>query len=803
VASFATPAVAQGPPPSGFTGEPARPPVVTAPADTTPAAEQRVGQITVAGNVGVDSARIVRSFDVLPGSRFNLETVQHGIKKLFALGLFEDAWVERREHDAIVDLVIHVVERPRIGSIGFHGNQKKSTADLEKKLFLRVGEPYSPVVVQTQIDTLKLFYREQGYARAVIDARADTVQDGRSVKLTFNIQEGERVRITNIEFRGITGFPPEKLKKKLATKKKGLFGGGEVKDESFTEDVDKVLAYLHAHGYRDAVVSGHDLVPGKKARDLTLVFTVDQGPLYWIGRVSWIGNQVVPTPALQRMWIQRHSELYDQSRIQKAQGDAYAAYAEAGYLYVGIEPRETVRDSAVDVEFAIQEGAPSNVRYIQISGNHGTREKVIRREISIHEGDRFKRSALVRTQGDIMRLGFFEDVQLDFSPAESTDVDINLKVKEKQVGTASAGAGYTAQSGLTGFLDLGHNNVLGNGQSLSLHIERGARTSNYSMSFTEPWFRDTPTLLGISAFNTNSVLDLYNEKRVGGSARVGRPLRWPDYSRGSLAYSLENVTIHIDKATLTAQDSIVLRGLKNGEPTLTSSVSASFLRNSANNPFYPTKGTRLTLDGIATGGLFGGAVNFHKEKVEGRAYLPSLARRVTTLVRLRFGFLNPYPDQNFAVPPYERFRLGGGTTIDPLRGYDDYMVVPTKFIRLTSTGQIKNIDSTTTPGVKDTSYFQTVTRYPGGRFMTLLSVEQQFPIAHPLHGVMFFDAGNTWDLFREARPFDLLMGAGVGIRLEIPLLGNVGFDFGYGFDRRKLLDHPKWVGHFLLGQTNF
>src|SRR5262245_1106165 len=610
VASFAAPAAAQGPPSSGFTGEPARPPVVSAPADTTPPPaprEQRVGQITVVGNVGVDSARIVRSFDVLPGSRFNLETVQHGIKKLFALGLFEDAWVERQEHEAVVDLVIHVVERPRIGSIAFRGNAKKKTEDLEKKLFIHVGEPYSPVVVETQIDTLKLFYREQGYARAVIEAHADTAQDRRSLKLTFNIQEGERVRITHIEFRGITGFPPEKLRKKLATKKKGIFGGGEVKDESFTEDVEKVLGYLRSHGFRDAAVTGHDLVPGKKSRDLTLVFTVDQGPCCWIGRVNWTGNTVVPTAALQRMWITRRGDAYDQSRIQKAQGDAYAAYAEAGYLYVGIEPRETVRDSAVDVEFAIQEGAPSNVRYIQISGNHGTREKVIRREISIHEGDRFKRSALVRTQGDIMRLGFFQDVQLDFSPAESTDVDINLKVKEKQLGTASAGAGYTAQSGLTGFLDLGHNNVLGNRQSPSLHVERGARTSNYSMSFTEPWFRDTPTLLGISAFNTNSVLDLYNEKRVGGSARVGRPLRWPDYSRGSLAYSLENVTIHIDKTTLTAQDSIVLRGLKNGEPTLTSSVSASFLRNSANNPFYPTKGTRLTIDGIATGGLFGGA----------------------------------------------------------------------------------------------------------------------------------------------------------------------------------------------------
>src|SRR5262249_13240241 len=149
------------------------------------------------------------------------------------------------------------------------------------------------------------------------------------------------------------------------------------------------------------------------------------------------------------------------------------------------------------------------------------------------------------------------------------------------------------------------------------------------------------------------------------------------------------------------------------------------------------------------------------------------------------------------VPPYERFRLGGGTTPDPLRGYDDYMVVPSKFITVVNNGF--TIDSLTTPGVKDTVYHTNVVRYPGGRFMTLYTIEQQFPIAHPLHGLWSCDAGNTWDLVREAKPLDLRLGAGIGFRLEIPLLGNIGFDFGYGFNRKELHDAPKWVGHFLLG----
>ena len=192
---------------------------------------------------------------------------------------------------------------------------------------------------------------------------------------------------------------------------------------------------------------------------------------------------------------------------------------------------------------------------------------MIRREIDLHEGDRFKKSALMRTQSDINRLALFEDVQVDFAPAESTDVDINLKVKEKQVGTASAGAGYTAQTGVTGFLELAHNNVLGNGQSLALHLERGANVEDYTLSFTEPWFRGTPTLLGFSAFNTRTERDLFEEKHVGASVRIGRPLPWPDYSRGSLSYRLENVTI--DGVPTTVEESAALEGQTIGKPVLT------------------------------------------------------------------------------------------------------------------------------------------------------------------------------------------------------------------------------------------
>jgi outer membrane protein insertion porin family len=455
----------------------------------------------------------------------------------------------------------------------------------------------------------------------------------------------------------------------------------------------------------------------------------------------------------------------------------------------------------VDVTYQIEEGDPSNVRYVVISGNKGTREKVIRREMDIHEGDRFKRSALVRSRDDIMRLGLFEDVGVDFATTESNDVDVLLKVKEKQVGTASAGAGYTNQSGLTGFLELGHNNVLGNGQSLQLHLERGSHTENYFLSFTEPWFRDTPTLLGFSLFNTQQNRDLYLEKQVGGSARIGRPVPWPDYSRVSVSYQLEGVQLD-SLGLLNAADRSALAGVNFGRMVTTSSIELGFLRNSADNPFYPTHGSRLSLSTELAGGPLAGEVTYHKHRIEGRVYFPSLIKGVTSMAKARIGMLGDFGDPRHEAPLYQRFRLGGGSTTDPLRGYDDYQVVPSKYDRFIDVQVFDHNDTNSVTQVVTPVYKTTAVRvrYPGGNFLTAYTFEQQFPIVHPLHGVLFFDAGNVWELGREVRPLDLKTSAGIGFRLEIPLLGNIGFDYGYGFNRD---DGAKAVGHFLLGNMNF
>ena len=758
------------------------------------AATPLIGRVSVEGNVHTDSSRILRTFEVLPGQRFSQDAVRRGVRKLVALGLCGDVKVNRSEHDGVVDLVVVVAERPRIGAISYTGNKKREEVDLEKKTFLKPGDTYSAVQVRTQVDSLLKYYREEGFARAKVAARLDTLQAKNEVNLTFEVDEGEKVRVKRITFTGASAFGEKRLRKAMKTKQHWFLGGGDIKDESFAEDREKLERWYHDRGYRDMRVLAFDLEPGAKPRDLTLRVSVEEGRPYVLGDVAWAGNKVVPTATLAKIWTAKPGASYDRGRIERATAAAYGEYAEYGYLYLNVDPRETVRDSIVDLSFVVSEGAPSHIRKVSITGNKGTREHVLRRELSIHEGDLFRRSSLVRSQGDIMRLGLFEEVIPDFTAAESTDVDLVFRVKEKQVGTASAGAGYTSQTGLTGFLELGHNNVLGNGQQLSLHVERGGKREDYSLSFTEPWFHDSPTLLGFSGYSTTALLSEYDLRRRGGSARIGRPLPWPDYSRGSVSYTLENVRI------TNVRDSLLLTGVKVGVDQLTSSFEVNFLRNSTDNPFYPTRGTRLSANEDFTGGPLLGDLHYHSHRYEGRAYLPSLLKGVTTMARLRVGVMGQYPWKDQAVPDYARFRLGGGNTLDPLRGYLDYQVVPEGSVtkiwsRYTRTG--------TTSGGADTTFADSALvtrRYPGGLYMGLVTIEQQFPIVHPLHGVLFFDAGNVWNSIHDIQPFDLKVGAGLGFRMEIPILGNIGFDYGYGYHRD---DGPQWQGHFLMGNMGF
>jgi outer membrane protein insertion porin family len=416
------------------------------------------------------------------------------------------------------------------------------------------------------------------------------------------------------------------------------------------------------------------------------------------------------------------------------------------------------------------------VREVQIRGNRQTKERVIRRELTLFPGDLLRRSLLMRSQRDVMALGFFEEVGLDYRPTgEGTDVDLIFNMKEKSTGQASGGVGYSSETGLTGFVQLGHPNLFGNGQSISLSLERGGRRENYEISFQDPWILGTPTSFGFDLFNTRRERDLYTETRVGGGVSLGRPwfYRFPDYTRVFVGYSIEDFKFSEFDPSLedseSASDGIPLADRLRESSGLISSAYLSTVRNSTDNPFYPTVGSRTQVRFEVAGGALGGDQHYFKPTVDHRVYFQPIGRPALML-RWRLGWLAALSGKS--PPTTETFRLGGTRPFEYLRGYDDYYIVPEENVRGTGSGQV---------------------RFPGGRSMLAFTAELQFPVVNPVHALLFFDAGDTWNRATDVGLSNLKESYGLGLRFEIPLLGNIGFDYAYGTAVKD------WRFHFIVG----
>lgn len=729
--------------------------------------------VRASGFLNVDSLVIVRTFGLKAGDPYDPGAVSEGVRRLFGTGLFTDVKVEDQRTASGVDLNVVVSERSRVQAVEFQGVKKLEVSKLKEKITVSSGQLADQGILDLDARKIQAAYAEEGYTRAVVTPTTKPFAAG-AVTVIFQVDEGKKQKVRGIVIHGANHLSETGLRKSMKSRTPGFLKSGTYKPSQVEADETGLRLYMRSRGYRDGEVDSIRALETPAGDGVELHVFVREGPRYRFGGITWSGNTAVPTSALELSTLPRTGTAYNETQIQKTLESAYTLYQEQGYLFLSIDPKFSDRDSIVNVDFAVQEGARSRIADLKIVGNTRTKENVIRREATVRPGDVFRRSTLMRTQRDIFGLGFFQDVNVDYEPTgDSADINLTLKVQEKQTGTASAGAGFSSQSGLTGFLELGHNNLFGNGQSISIRLERGSERNDAEISYTEPWFQDTPLSVGFSLFNTQQNLDFYDRKDRGGGIQLGRPLPWPDYTRGGLSYDLRDVTLQ-NIRPFAVGEPVNLQSLRETKwPRRVSSVTMSFSRNSTDNPFYATRGSKLTWSNEFAGSFLGGVEHFTKEIVELKNY-SRLRTPFTLMLRGKAGYL-----AGSTVPDYERFRLGG-TTYDYLRGYPDYYVVPRDNI------------------TKDPVTGHVLDRYPGGRSMLILTSEIQFPIADPLHGLLFFEGGNTWNSTRDLDLGDLRKSAGFGVRLEIPALGRVGFDVGYGFDREE---GGRWETHFQLGNT--
>ncbi len=741
----------------------------------------KLAAVRVEGNTSADANFIKLNSGLTENALVSGEDIQKAIKQLWALNMFSDIQVVmEKEVAGSVFLVLKVEEYPRLEKIELEGNKKIKKKDIEKELSFYKGQVVGPQESKKAAKKIKKLYAEKGYLLAEVEPKLREGAENKRVILRFKINEGNKVQIEGINFQGNTAFTDKKLRKAFKeTQENGFwfFGGGDFDREKYEEDLKHLIGFYNKEGFRDAETVKDSIYYGPQKKAMYIDVWVEEGQQYYFGDITWEGNELFEVEQLELLLDFKKGDVYNKEKLDKAVFEKVGnVYYDTGYIFARIEPQEKpVGKDTVDIHFRITEGNAVKINKIHIAGNTKTKEKVIRRELRIMPGDVFSREALVRSQRDIFVLNYFADVRPDVAPISDELVDIAIEVDEKSTDTANMSAGFSERDKLIGSIGVTMNNFFGNGQILSFDWNFGRAFRSFALSFTEPWFLDSPTLVGLSFFDTkrDSRFIGYDQRSQGASVRLGRRLRWPDnFFRTDWIY-------RIDRTDLSNFDPRILQVnpilAQQAWPLTTSGVTQIISRNSLDRPEFPTSGSRFSISTELTGGPMGGNVSFHKHIMQNEWFSP-LIWNFVLFNNMHAGYIEGFGDDIDNIPFLELFFMGGEglSRSIPLRGYDDPL--------------------------------SGVVNRTGGQVMFKYTTEIRFPIApNPtIFGLAFAEAGNTWESLSKTDLYDLRRSMGVGIRIFMPMLGIIGFDYAYGFDNIDLDTGRKfgeWKPHFVFGRS--
>jgi len=755
--------------------------------------------VKVEGNVVSSANTIIFTSGLRKGLTVSASEFPRAIKRLWQLGLFDDVQIRYDdENNNEVSITLIVTESSVVGEIVFEGNRKIKDSKFIEELEITTGQRIKPNMLHEKKKKMKKLYAEKGYLKTEIDFelissnKMSNLFDGKAQSITkdiiFKIKENEKIRLRNIYFEGNETYSDFRLRflmKETKQQRWYYFWRTAFDKDKLETDKEKIIEFYQNKGHRDFTIIADSVLYDGNSKYLDVALFIDEGPKYKYRNFSWEGHSLYSENILSRALGLSKGGNYSEEDFTRAVYDRMQGlYMDKGYIYSRIEPEITpVDDDSLDIHFIISENHKVYIRNILIKGNERTRENVIRRIMRIYPGDVFNKERLLRTHREIMMLNYFGNVVPDVVPVDDDKVDIEIVVEEKSSGQANMNMGFSQAFGVTGGGGFSLPNFRGKGQHLALSFEVGAANYNNSyfgssyrpqkreratLSFTDPMVNDTNNLLSGSLFYSFSgrssmyyaPLDMITK---GGSFRWGRRFKWPDdYFRGSWSFTGHQRTYEAEN---DEQLQLYTGGLNQ---TVGISINQSISRDSRDHPEFPTIGSLMAISSSISGGPLGGNEDFHKHVLNLEWYTPTFWKFVL-MSSVKLGGIKALPSEDnerSIIPFNERFIMGGSGMIygNPLRGYEDNRVGP-----LTSSG----------------GPF-------GGNALLSITTEFRVPFSENpvVYGMIFAEMGNVWieshlqEKFNLPRigPIDLKRSAGVGIRFFMPMIGKLGFDFGYGFD---------------------
>jgi outer membrane protein insertion porin family len=720
---------------------------------------QTIESIEIRGLKALSEETLLHYLGLEQGQPLDEESLNRHIKELWTRNLVDDVEVESFPTPAGVRLQITISERPIVRSIDYGGLKRITTTDLHDKMASRrirvhEGEPLSLGDLQRIKTLIEEMYGEKGYRFATAKYVVEEVGPNEK-KVAFTVDEGNRVRISDIDFEGNSVYNDLRLRltmKKI--KESGLITRISKKDiydpAKLQEDLDKLRDLYHAAGYKNAVI-GDPRIELDPKRRLSITVPIEEGERWKLGQVTIEGNQIHSDQLLMQVFTQEPGGWLRSKMIDDAVKKIGDAYHDTGYIFAGVEPELIEREGHVaDLVVHVQEGEQFKVGRIEFEGNDLTNDKVLRRELRLYEGGVMNLTALRNSVLKVNQLGYFklnaeDPVEIDTN-SENKKVDILFKGDEAERTDVQLTGGWSEQDGVFGQFGVNTKNFLGRGEHLGASFQSGEKSDSFELSYSVPWFLDRPQSLGFRAFDQSyeygriADLDYYARDSQGGVLTYGRNFRL--FQAASVSYNRSRYddrynVLQIDDTIGTARAFID-----------NSSLRPMYVFDSRDNPFDATRGKRLSLSMEYAGGFLGGDNYFIRPEASFSIFQPLNDSPIRTVLAFnaKAGLIDSF--DGYGIPTLERYFLGGENSIRGHKPRSIYLRDP--------------------EGNPRRNEYRAIL---GGDSFVQFNLEYQFLLGGPFRLLVFGDAGNV---FGEGQPFDLSdlrTTAGLELRVLLPMFG--------------------------------
>jgi outer membrane protein insertion porin family len=702
--------------------------------------EVKVTLIEVQGNKRIETATVLAKIKTREGAIFSPSVIKDDIKVLYQLGHFEDVQVKTEGFESGLKVIFVLKEKPLIREISFEGNDELTTEKLKEGLTLLPRTAFNLQLINENAEKTRLKYQEEGYYDAVVVPVISELRGGdRSV--VFYIEEGEKIKLKDVVITGNKAIPTKEIKAALKTQEHWLFSflgkSGTLRTEDLREDTETIKNLYFNQGYIQVLVDEPVIQPKQytfrecyfwgelktftRRSELVVSINLKEGDQFRIGSITFKGNQILTLDELTKETKLVKGNIFSRDVLRQEVNRIIDRYDSIARPFANVVPLFNIdpEKKTVAITIDIQEGGEVRIGRIDISGNSKTRDKVVRREMRLDEGDLYSKKALKRSYERVNNLNFFETVELLPERRQQEPImDLNVKVKEKLTGTMSIGGGYSSVDKLVGIAEVTQGNLGGRGQLLKFKTQVGGTRTLFVLSFMEPYLFDMPVYGKVDLYNQTQDYDGYKLKSNGFGLATGKS--YGEYVSSSLRYSLDSslvtdytTTNDVTTGEITTGNTSLDEQLSTYGPRITTSaLTWSLARDSRDFYLDPKSGSKNSVYVKYAGGPLGGDTNFVSGVADSAWFFPVVWDTVF-MARGRYGYVESLIDK--PVPISERFFVGGPTTVRGFR-YGTAGPVDDQLNRL------------------------------GGDKELIFNFEFNFPIvpAARLKGVLFYDIGKAF-----------------------------------------------------------